>query len=34
MAHVPHPVDTYAGNIFLVVAPSGAGKSSRVNALL
>jgi guanylate kinase len=34
MAHVPHPVDTYAGNIFLVVSPSGAGKSTLVNALL
>lgn len=28
------PADSYAGNIFLVVAPSGAGKSTLVNALL
>lgn len=34
MAHVSHPVESFAGNIFLVVAPSGAGKSTLVNALL
>ncbi|MGP1614947.1 MAG: GTPase, partial [Pollutimonas bauzanensis] len=27
-------MSSYSGNIFMVVAPSGAGKSSLVNALL
>lgn len=31
---LPHMDEDYSGNVFMVVAPSGAGKSSLVNALL